>query len=389
MDKGILRNPRCLTSGGPVWKPPPSFWGKLAVGVTIADIARRAEVAPSTVSRALAGKGRIAESTRNRIMQVAQELGYIASPTVRKAVGILYSPRLRHLIGDAFYGSVLEGVEATFRTWGYRVFFSTFESHDDLSQLLSHGAHDGFIVVGGDAAPEAIRILRAAAKPVVLVDNELPDDPTPAVVTANVEGSRALTRHLLSLGHREIAYVAGPLTHISLRQRVEGFRQAMAEAGSPIDDEWIAQAPPGHFGYETGLAGFYELWTRRGLRPTAVLCSNDMVALGVLQAAHEQQLSVPQDLSVAGFDDVVPGARPLLTTAKVHCREMGVQAARLLYEGIQSAASRKAPAAAKAVDTTRPAAPEGPPPLKVVIYPELRARESTAPPRAAGHGHGR
>jgi len=349
------------------------------MNVTIAEIAKRAKVAPSTVSRALAGKGRISDSTRKRIMQLAHEMGYAGVPVLRKTVGIVYTPRLRHLIGDAFYGSVLESVEATFRTWGYRVFFSTFESQEDLAELLGQGAHDGFILVGGDTTPEAVHILRAAAKPVVLVDNEFPDHPIPAVVTANAEGSRALTKHLLALGHRAIAYVAGPLAHISLRQRVDGYKEAMAEAGAPVGDEWIAAAPEGHFGFETGVTGFHTLWTERGLRPTAVLCSNDMVALGVLQAAQELDLSVPRDLSVAGFDDVVQSARPRLTTVKVHCREMGAHAARLLYEAIQSEVSRKAPRADQARGTEAPAEP----PVKIVIYPELRARESTAPPRSS------
>lgn len=348
------------------------------MSVTIADIARRANVAPSTVSRALAGKGRIAESTRQRIMEIAREMGYESAPSLRKTVGILYTPRLRQFIGDAFYGSVLEGVEATFREWGYRVFFSTYESVQDLAGLLGRGSHDGFILVGGDTTPEAVRLLRAAGKPVVLVDNEFPDEPTPAVVTANAEGSRALTKHLLWLGHRRIAYVAGPLSHISLRQRVEGYKEAMREAGVAVEDEWIVAPPQGHFGFETGISGFRTLWAERGLRPTAVLCSNDMVALGVLQAAHEHGLEVPRDLSVAGFDDVVHVARPRLTTAKVHCREMGAHAARLLYEAIRGSARGKASLSGQS--RGHAAAPVT---LKIVIYPELRVRESTAAPRDA------
>src|SRR5690606_39589382 len=115
----------------------------LGMSVTIVDIAKRAKVAPSTVSRALSGKGRIAEKTRNRIVQIAQEMGYeVASdaPSPR-AVGILYSRRLRYLIGDGFYGAVMEGVELSFRSWGYRVFFSTFErpgrSEEHTSELQS------------------------------------------------------------------------------------------------------------------------------------------------------------------------------------------------------------------------------------------------------------
>ena len=355
------------------------------MSVTIVDIAKRAKVAPSTVSRALTGKGRIASKTRARIVQIAQEMGYeganLSAP--HKAVGILYSRRLRYLIGDAFYGSVMEGVEVSFRSWGYRVFFSTFEDQSDLEELLAQEAHDGFIVVGGDATPEAVHPLVAAGTPIVLVDNEFPDHPTSAVVTANVEGSRALTKHLLTLGHRRIGYVAGPLAHVSLRQRVEGFKQAMAEAASTpgidsaIDsgvDRWIVAGSKGDFGFETGVSGFRELWGVRGLKPTAILCSNDMVALGVLHAAQAQGLSVPGDLSVAGFDDVVQNAHPQLTTMSVPCREMGVRAARLLYEAIGGTPSHDTLRPAPSSSNTRPA------PLKIVLYPELRVRESTAPP---------
>lgn len=339
------------------------------MSVTIVDIAKRAKVAPSTVSRALSGKGRVAAKTRNRILQIAHELGYegAAATAGHKAICILYSRRLRYLIGDAFYGAVMEGVEVSFRSWGYRVFFSTFESPDDLADLLRQGALDGFIVVGGDATPEVVRPLVEAGTAVVLVDNEFPDHPTPAVVTANLEGSRMLTRHLLSLGHRRIAYVAGPLSHISLRQRVLGFRLTLADAGIDwsVTQGSIAAGSGADFGFETGVSGFDELWFGRGLRPTAILCSNDMVALGVLHAARRAGLSIPHDLSVAGFDDVVTSPHPQLTTVRVHCREMGIRAARLLYEQI-----------------TAGAAP-GTTPLKIVLYPELRVRESTAPPAAS------
>ena len=287
------------------------------------------------------------------------------------------------------------------------MFFSTFESQADLEELLGQASHDGFIVVGGDATPEAVHPLVAAGTPVVLVDNEFPDHPTSAVVTANVEGSRSLTQHLLSLGHRKIGYVAGPLGHISLRQRVEGFRQAMAETASSFKSEtesgsgiisglspsyleidpWIVAGADGDFGFETGVSGFRELWTERGLRPTAILCSNDMVALGVLHAALELGLSVPRDLSVAGFDDVVPSAHPQLTTVRVPCPEMGAQAARLLYEAITGT-----PLYDELLrdGTLRDAGPRdsapriAAPPVKVVLYPELQVRESTAPLASTG-----
>lgn len=339
--------------------------GVARVNVTIVDIAHRAKVAPSTVSRALSGKGRISPATRDRILRIAQELGYEGATALQKAIGILYNRRLRYLIGDNFYGTIMESVELAFRQWGYRVFFASFDERDSLAELFGQDAHDGCIVVGGDTTPDTIAPLEAAGTPVVLVDNEFPDHPTPAVVTANVEGSRALTRHLLSLGHKDIAYIAGPVSHVSLRQRIEGFRQVMDEAGLEVPDASIVALPDGHFGFETGVTGFHELWVRRGLRPTAVMCSNDLVALGVLQACHDLGLHVPGDISVAGFDDVIQNARPPLTTMKIHCSQMGTQAARLLYDLIRREQSV---------------------PIKVVVYPELRVRESTAPVQTTERG---
>lgn len=328
------------------------------MNVTIVDIAHRAKVAPSTVSRALSGKGRISPATRERILKIAQEMGYEGSSTPQEAIGILYNRRLRYLIGDNFYGTIMESVERTFRQWGFRVFFATFEKSESLPELLQQESHDGFIVVGGDTTPETIAPLRATGIPIVLVDNEFPDHPTPAVVTANVEGSRTLAQHLLLLGHTDIGYIAGPISHISLRQRIEGFRQVMREAGRLVPEASVVCLPDGHFGFDTGVTGFHELWVRRGERPTAVMCSNDLVALGVLQACHDLGINVPEDLSVVGFDDVVQGARPALTTMKIHLSQMGIQAAHLLYDLIRGEQSI---------------------PLKVVIYPELCIRESTAP----------
>lgn len=330
------------------------------MSVTILEIAERANVAPSTVSRALSGKGRVAERTRKRILEIAQSMGYDASPAPARAIGILYHNRLRFLIGDAFYGTILESVEASFRAWGYRVFFSTLgDGREDLGRFHQRGEHDGFIIVGCDASHQVIRGLHDAGFPVVLVDNEVPALGVDAVVTANEDGSRELTEHLIARGHRCIAYVAGPLTHISLQQRLNGYRQALQQAGLPADAAWVADAGAGNFGYDTGRAGFETLWVRRRLRPTAILCSNDVVASGVLSAAHELGLRVPGDLAVAGFDDVAQGTRPTLTTMHIFRRHMGAEAARLLYERIQK--------------PDRPA-------TKVALYPTLQVRESTGGP---------
>lgn len=317
------------------------------MSVTIADIAREAGVSPSTVSRVLNGKGRLAESTRQRVLKTAQTLGY-QTDTTGGIVGILYTRRLRVLIADPFYGAIMESAEETFRRWDHRVFFSTLSDPEyDAKHLFKNFHYAGLLLVGGDIPSELVRRLQEIPVPLVLVDNEMPELGVDALVIANDQGARAATNHLIELGHKNICYIGGPISHPSLYQRQQGFLAAMATANLPVKEGWVFTDPTLEFGAQLGFAGFKSIVANTGVSPnsatsagtttapaapTAVVCANDHVALGVLQACAELGLRVPEDISVVGFDDIPTHFGPPLTTVRVHTHQMGCMAAQRLYE---------------------------------------------------------
>lgn len=329
---------------------------------TIVDIARAANVSPSTVSRALSGKGRIGEATRKRVCKVAQELGYIRELPQTNTIGILFTRRLQAMIADSFfYGLVMEGAEETFRQWNYTTFFSTIgDLEEDLQRLERAWQHAGYLLVGGDLPEALVRALKSRGTRIVLVDYELPDEAVDAVVIDNARGIRAAVRHLVELGHREIAYIGGPRSHPSLSQRYEAYLDAMKRVGLAVRKAWVrCSDDPRFLGSPLGYREFRQIASGRA-RPTAVVCANDYVAQGVIEAALELGLKVPEELSVVGFDDVPTQFGPPLTTVRVHKNQLGSLAAARLYELMRGKNTQ---------------------PVRIEVSTDLVVRASTAPPR--------
>ncbi|HHY63236.1 MAG TPA: LacI family DNA-binding transcriptional regulator [Bacillota bacterium] len=343
------------------------------MGVTIEDVARRAGVSASTVSRTLNNKGRISAETRRRVIEAARELEYPVSADAglsrrrTNRIGILFDRRLHSLVADPFYGLVMVGVEEWLRDEGYQVFFSTFSDREaDMAMISEFAAErpvDGLIMAGCDIDLDCIRKAVFMGMPLVLVDNNIVEPKVPCVMTDNTAGAREAVEHLISLGHEEIGFVSGPMTHSSLYERYQGYRQAMEANGLLVrSDMVIAYEDVADYDVNGGYKAAERL-LKRSPRPTAIFAGNDSMAIGVMKAAQELGLVVPDDLSVVGFDDIELAAHttPALTTVRVHKRELGYHAARLLLESIDGDPDRI--------------------PYKIAVCTELIVRESTCPRR--------
>ncbi|HAI87773.1 MAG TPA: LacI family transcriptional regulator [Firmicutes bacterium] len=314
------------------------------MGVTIEDVARRAGVSVSTVSRALNRKGRISEQTRQRIFDIARELEYPTTPiqaTPRRrsnTIGIMFNRHLRSLVSDPFYGLVMVGVEESLRQDGYHVLFSTLgERDEDMAAICGFASErrvDGLILAGCDVDREYIDRIVSLEIPLVLVDNNIISPKVPCVMTDNITGAREAVDHLIDLGHEDIAFVSGPMTHSSLYERHQGYRQALEARGLPVRQELsVIYEDVLDFSVEGGFAAATRLMSR-SKKPTAIFAANDSLALGVMKAMPGLGLAVPGDVSVVGFDDVEAAAHtsPPLTTVRVDKTDLGRHAARLLSE---------------------------------------------------------
>ncbi len=318
----------------------------------IADVAKEAGVSKTAVSFAFNSPERLNSATAAMIRGVADAMGYRPHPAGRMlaqkntmTIGLLTPQVLSVVFGNPFYAELCAGVAATTDAAGYGLLFVS-PLHGSLIRAVRRATVDGFVAVGlGEDHPEVEQIRRASL-PMVLVDSgALPEHGS---VESNDEvGARAAARHLLSLGHRNFVVIgieppsmpgflddaSGP-TETIVSRRLTGYRQGLELGGVKLGDETIVV---GSANFDGGVAAFRRIW-EDGLRPTAILAMSDVMAIGVMWAAREVGLRVPEDLSIVGFDDldVAPHSNPPLTTVHQPIREKGEEAARLLLRMIAS-----------------------------------------------------
>ncbi|MFC7220107.1 LacI family DNA-binding transcriptional regulator [Streptomyces polyrhachis] len=352
------------------------------MAVTLADVAARAHVSAATVSRVLSGNYPVAEDTRARVLRAVDELDYVVNgpasalaAATSDLVGVLVND-----VADPFFGIIASAVQSELGAGKLPVVCNTGGSPEReltyLTLLLRQRAAavviTGSAVEGGtgeggadgehaEAVAARIRRLAANGTRVVLCGRPAAFAPPGTALTLefdNTGGARALTEHLIALGHRRIGYVAGPADRTTTRHRLDGHRAALAAHG--LDGDAGRLTVHGPYDRGSGHAGALEL-LRREPELTAIVGANDTVALGVGAALRERGLSVPGDVSVAGFDDLPFSADmlPSLTTVALPLQEAGARAARLAL-GLEAA-----PAGGAAV-----------------LPYELRIRQSTGPRRS-------
>lgn len=308
--------------------------------ITIKDIAKRAGVSHSTVSRALHGSPLIPDHTAERIRQVADELGYLPSAAARslktkrtQVLGVVLSS-----LEDPFFGEILQGIDNVAQECGYRLFVGASQRDPQREQkivqaMMEHRV-DGVIICSTSFSSEQSNLLAEYGLPIVVVNNQAAEDYRYSIYHDDVDGSRQVTRHLIDLGHRRIAYLGNLSSGRTTQDRLTGFQIEMQAARLPISDDYIYQVPGG--GPEQGLTGVGH-FLKLLLQPTAIICYNDMMAIGVLKGLLQAEKRVPEDVSVTGFDNIIFSAysRPPLTTLDQPKRFIGAEAARLVLGLLQ------------------------------------------------------
>jgi DNA-binding LacI/PurR family transcriptional regulator len=336
--------------------------------VTIVDVAARAGVAISTASVALNGRPGVSDSTRQRVRAVADELGFI--PSVRGkslsakrafALGLVVERDTAVLEADPFFGAFLGGVESVLNGRDYALVLQmTGESSDALKRyrrLAADRRVDGVFLLEIQDGDPRVPLLQDLHLPAV--GTNAPDGfPFPSVRQDHTAGIASLMNYLIGVGHTRIAHVTGAPGFIHTHQRERAWRESLAAAG--LDP---GLALPGDFTFEGGRRAADRLLGVAD-RPTAVICANDLTAIGLMTRVQELGLAVPDDISVAGYDGIALGSylRPTLTTVRTAPAEIGAEAARLLLDVIDGddvADVDIAPAGLLLRDSTGPAPRSG------------------------------
>ncbi len=307
------------------------------MSVTIYDIAKKANVSPSTVSRALRDHPRIGTKTKQYIQELAKQMGYIPSDVARSltasrtwTIGMVLATT-----ADPFMGRVVEGVEQVAVNAGFNVFISTSQNDRERELAAIETLHrrrvEGIIIIASHVIKRYWRHLDDVRVPVVIIDEQDVSDRIHFVTVDDKQGASLAVEHLLGLGHRRIGYVGVTNRPKSNQYRLRGYQAALDAAGIKPDPELIYDSPEIEDHAGRGKASLAPLWAAGA---TAVFCYNDTVAVGLLAACYQRGVVVPDHLSVIGFDDIDMAvyAVPPLTTIRQPRFELGQRAMEMMLD---------------------------------------------------------
>ena len=307
------------------------------MATTIKDVARVAGVSVATVSRALNGHTNVTAQTRARVMGVVAQLRFVPSSAAQSMI-----TRRTHTIGallpdlhGEYFSELIRGIDLAARARGLHLLVSS--SHGDAVEAAAalramNGRVDGLLVMSPHVNADFLWGNVADDLPAVLMNTRVAGGKHSSFAVDNHGGAYSMVRHLVERGHRDIAFVAGPESNFEANERLRGYRAAISDL-LPGTCEHVLQ---GDFTQESGFRAGSQVVALTN-RPTAVFASNDMMAIGCLSALNEAGLQVPQDIALAGFDDI-PISRyvnPSLTTVRARITELGGLALERLASAIE------------------------------------------------------
>lgn len=306
----------------------------------IADVARRARVSTATVSRVLNHPAKVRPATLERVQRIIEALQYVPNTSARslrkgrtQLFGIIVSD-----INNPFFPDLIDAFEGCAQQHGNDVVF-THTGYDPerlarcVQRLLERNV-DGVAICTSESSPAAFEQLQRSGKPFVLMNQAGRRAPYPNVYVDHHHGAREAIDHLHSLGHRRIGFISGPAEFNSTRLRREAFHAAMQRRELEVRSEWIVEGDL----HMTGGHAAMEQILRSRRAPSALLCTNDLMAFGALQCAHQHGIDVPRDLSIIGFDNlpICDMVTPPLTSVEIPRREIAMEAFRILNKAAEA-----------------------------------------------------
>jgi LacI family transcriptional regulator len=309
------------------------------VAVTLQEVGRRAGVSAMTVSRVINGRPGVDAETQRRVEEVIAELDYVPNRIARgllsqktQTIGLIVPD-----VVNPFFAPVVRGAETAARRAGYRVLLCNSEGdlrleREYIEDLMAHRVEGLLLAPASDASRHSVFPLLRGGFPLVLLDRVLPDSDCDLVVSDSATGARRLVEHLLAVGHRDIAHLADAEDTSTGRDRLQGYREALAAAGLPVREDLVFRATVDQIG---GYRAAQEALALEP-RPTAIFAVNNMTAVGAMKALRERNLSVPEDMALVCFDDVEHLAvlSPFLTVVDQPAETLGALGAQLLLERI-------------------------------------------------------
>jgi len=304
----------------------------------IKEIAERTGVSIATVSRVMNNKGPVRDDTRRRILQMAKELNYKPNPFARglsrkqtDTIGVIL-PELN----DEFFMEIIHGIdEEAHRNNRYLMVSSSHSERNDMEtiiEFMSSGRVDGVILMAPTMQQDIYEIISKSKRPVVLLNSAREANGVVSFGVDNFRGAFLVTAHLAGHNYKRIGMITGPELNIEANERFQGFKNALIEHDVEYNSDYVIS---GDFSSRTGYYGFLRLMNQ-SKKPEAIFMANDMMALGAYEAARSANICIPEDVAIAGFDDIFSGrvVTPRLTTIHTPVNELGSQAMKYLLKMI-------------------------------------------------------
>ena len=309
-------------------------------GVTIKDVARASGVSSATVSRVLSGYEFVRESTRTRVMEAVEHLGYVANLQARSLAG-----GRSHIVGllvpnldNSYVGTITRGIDQELERANYDLVLYTSHRHPSNESFyvgaIANGLTEGLLLVAPLVPMSYLDVLREQNFPYVLIDQADTTENSSVVDATNWQGAYEATRYLSQLGHTRMACITGALAVRSAVDRLRGYKAALADCAIPVREELVIE---GDYQQQTGYEATKSLLRSVNPPPTAIFASNDLSAFGSMDAARECGFRIPDDISIIGFDDIPQASLvyPKLTTVRQPLEQMGQVAVKMLLERIE------------------------------------------------------
>lgn len=315
------------------------------MAITIKDVAREAQVSVASVSRALNNSASVTLETRQQILAVAKRLNYVPHAMARSlitrrtdTVGAL----LPDLFGE-FFSELIRGIDLAARSRGLHLLVSS--SHGNATEAAAalramQGRVDGLLIMSPHVDDEFLRNHLPGSLPAVVMNSPATSTRYSTLNIDNHGGAFAMTQHLVRCGYRKIGLIGGPDGNFDASERLRGYLDAIAESGEPIESSQYS----GDFTEESGYYAGRQIVATRN-RPRAIFASNDMMAVGCLFALNEAGVRVPEDIALAGFDDIpiAPFVNPPLTTVRVRIANLGRSALEELAMQLEEGGATPSP----------------------------------------------
>jgi len=303
--------------------------------ITIYDVAREANVSMATVSRVVNGNPNVKPTTRKKVLEAIDRLGYRPNAVARglaskktTTVGVIIPD-----ISSIFYSELARGIEDIATMYKYNIILSNSDQNLEkelhlLNTMLGKQV-DGIVFMGGNITDEHVEEFKRSPVPIVLAASVEEQGETPSVAIDYEQAIYDAVKLFIDKGHRDIAFVSGPMQEpINRSKKLQGYKRALEEAAIPFNEQFVAE---GDYTYDSGMEALQSLM---GLdrKPTAILSATDEMALGIIHAAQDQGLSIPDDLDIIGFDNTRLSlmVRPQLSTVVQPTYDIGAVAMRLL-----------------------------------------------------------